>query len=639
MKKINELCKSKHKIIAIILAIASIFAGITFSSNQTNHEYSPFIMDMNLVTIKDYTVKGNEYTSETDDASLEYHVGDYYVSTIQIDLTTDYEDDVKVFVYYNTGNGYSESNSVSNVLEKGETHVEISNINNVVESIRIDIGDKEGQTFNIESITVNDLEAAELEYAKYVLLNRVTILLFIIAFWLSVVLVYYVVQYLRKKTSIQKLGTIAIIILGMFYMTALTPFSVPDELVHYVAGHQFSNVLLLDFENVNSIEERFYDFDGFTGHYNTKQSRYAVIERMIEPNTNRELIELGENSLLSYPLMYVPQALGIAIGRVLSLDMIYIFYLGRLFNLLFFALLINLALRVIPKYHSILIFIAILPMSLQQAASYSYDGFIIGITALFVSLTLRAIHRTERIERREIIELAVASCLMAPAKTVYTCLLLLLFLIPKKRFANFKKYILTIGLFFVLAVLTVLILQLSSIVKVASVGDTLNWEGGVNYSISELLRNPMQLIKILTNTFRTHANWYIDTAFGSLLSGLSLSVNVVWIKVYQVLFVLFVVNNEGEDIVRGSWSKLLIAFASVAVIGLVLLSMLVGWTSNFRPQIEGVQGRYFIPVLLPLVLSLRSKYVRLENNIHQYLLAIAIFMSYVILFDVLYLTR
>ena len=90
-----------------------------------------------------------------------------------------------------------------------------------------------------------------------------------------------------------------------------------------------------------------------------------------------------------FDYMYYLPALGITIGRVLHFGSMLTFLLGRFFNLLLYTALVGLAIKVIPKGKMILFMVAMLPMSLQQAASFSYDAMINATSILVLAFTVK----------------------------------------------------------------------------------------------------------------------------------------------------------------------------------------------------------------------------------------------------------
>ena len=77
-------------------------------------------------------------------------------------------------------------------------------------------------------------------------------------------------------------------------------------------------------------------------------------------------------------------------GRILGLSAMLTFQLGRIFNLLVFILLIRLAIGVTPYWKNLFGALGLLPITLQQAASASYDAIINGLVFLSIAKTLRS---------------------------------------------------------------------------------------------------------------------------------------------------------------------------------------------------------------------------------------------------------
>lgn len=100
------------------------------------------------------------------------------------------------------------------------------------------------------------------------------------------------------------------------------------------------------------------------------------------------------------PTLYVPQALGIAIGDAAGLPALASFYLARLINALAALALLVLAVRVLPFGRLPLLAVAALPTVAYQSASVSPDATINGlgwlVTALSLAAGYNAVGRTPR---------------------------------------------------------------------------------------------------------------------------------------------------------------------------------------------------------------------------------------------------
>ncbi len=108
-------------------------------------------------------------------------------------------------------------------------------------------------------------------------------------------------------------------------------------------------------------------------------------------------------------------------------------------------------------------------------------------------------------------------------------------------------------------------------------------------------------------TLYERINFYIKTFLGENLGALNITVREVdiWIIGILILFAPFLEKNEK---MLNKKEKLLLICINICVIILVLTGLYMGWTPVGADIIEGVQGRYFIPVLiLPLLCLINTK--------------------------------
>ena len=85
------------------------------------------------------------------------------------------------------------------------------------------------------------------------------------------------------------------------------------------------------------------------------------------------------------PVAYIPQIFGTIIARLLHFGWIPLIMMGRLFNLIFFIILIYWAIKIIPIGKMVIFSIALLPMSMELASSFSYDSVIISLCVFFTA--------------------------------------------------------------------------------------------------------------------------------------------------------------------------------------------------------------------------------------------------------------
>lgn len=93
--------------------------------------------------------------------------------------------------------------------------------------------------------------------------------------------------------------------------------------------------------------------------------------------------------VLYFPVMYVPGALGLLAGKTFGLTPLHTFYLGRLFMLLAYLLMGAAAIGLARFGNSLIFAVLTLPSAVNLASSYSQDGLIICACALAAGMLTR----------------------------------------------------------------------------------------------------------------------------------------------------------------------------------------------------------------------------------------------------------
>ena len=130
--------------------------------------------------------------------------------------------------------------------------------------------------------------------------------------------------------------------------------------------------------------------------------------------------------------LFLPQMAGVALARALGLSFYGLVLAGRLCNLLAFLALVLLALRLAPgSAKGVLAAAALLPISLQLAASFSPDAMTLGLAFCLTALCLAGYKRI--LAPWEWAGLALAAFLLIPAKIIYLPMVALCALIPARH--------------------------------------------------------------------------------------------------------------------------------------------------------------------------------------------------------------
>ena len=418
--------------------------------------------------------------------------------------------------------------------------------------------------------------------------------------------------------------------LGFLYMFTMTPMSIPDEPFHYITSLHLSSTMMSPFSD-NFTRASDFDFFHFVGHYNVPSGYLRLLSEGIQ-STYSYTIPPPDLGYHTYPVQYLPQAIGVSLARLLGLNFLGLYYFGSFFNLLFFVLCGFFAIRALEEVKLPLLIIGILPMTLHQAASFSPDAFINGASLLLIAYIIRTIYQKDDVRLRDIIIMACAAVLLAPAKTVYTFIVLLVFFALPYKYGrkNAKGYLIAFGIF-AAAVANIMLFNLFNLVSTLEHSYVESWHGGVNYNVDFIFANPWLTTWIFLNTVRVMGFNLFHGMFGNLLSGQSLALPLWYIYVF--VFILFASVFYGKkDSFVPSWPQR--AWFTVVCGGVVLASMFVmflAWTPDTHAYILGLQGRYYIPILPLAILILRNK-LKLNATLYPYvLIAAAICMHFLIL--------
>ena len=440
--------------------------------------------------------------------------------------------------------------------------------------------------------------------------------------------------------------------LGLIMMVIINPSSPPDELSHYEVVMQLVNKMLF-IEDYRTIDSVYLKYGGMYGHYNISAGYLRFLKDFGEMvNMTGVLEPLARNIDEVYFVQYIPNAIGLALGRLIGLNMITTFYLGRLTGLLFYVLCVYIAVKKIPTYKFLLGLICCLPMPIQTAMSITYDTFIMGMTILTLAFFTKWYFEDKKITIGEYIFVLAVCLLLSPAKIIYGFYSFLFFLVPADRYGGMKKKLLMVLIlcsgtayqFFKIARAPIkeLFKRLSSLANSKYVilaeeirnnineGNELIKNGGIpkpeDYSFYWVFKHPLQTLDIFYRTIRYRIKFWFYGSIGSTLSGdtLVLPLRLVHILVATVFAGAFV----KQDIVYPLPIKGVMIFICIVIGLFAMIGMFTSWTDPEQEIVEdfggiiveGIQGRYFSPILPHFFSIFANKKFSLPKKADSYVL-------------------
>ena len=143
-------------------------------------------------------------------------------------------------------------------------------------------------------------------------------------------------------------------------------------------------------------------------HPETKTTVDAILAAFSVPldRSMRQFVGF-ENTTVQTPISYLPQSLGMRLGKALDLGPLTLLYLGRGANLIASLLVILLAIRAAPVFKWVFVLIALMPMAVFEMASVSADAFTNAIALLFTAMILRLALTESDVDARALAALLV----------------------------------------------------------------------------------------------------------------------------------------------------------------------------------------------------------------------------------------
>lgn len=393
---------------------------------------------------------------------------------------------------------------------------------------------------------------------------------------------------------------------GLMLIGLTPPFQVPDEMVHFYRAYQISEggfigeqLGLSSGGSLPSSLRRTVDSLVLEGgdvrfhpdrRINRDQLR-ASLGVALAPAV-REVVEFAGGATYS-PLVYAPQVVGIALGRQLELAPILVMYLGRLFGLLGALGVTFLALRIGPVQKWAWVVVALSPMVAFLRSSLSADSMTMAVAFLAMALLSRELFEPGPIRLGRLAALTATFTALVLCKLPYGLLALGVLLIPGGRFGSrWRQTIATLAVVGA-PLCAAMVWARATAHLVYSINPGASPIAQVKYVLSA----PFKVALIWLADPIEHGAFYLRSSMG-LLGWLDTPLPdwtqaLLWCAVGVIAF-------AGAAPLNLVQRFLALGLASCGAL-LIIAALYVAWTSVGATHVEGVQGRYFLP-LLPLVL-------------------------------------
>lgn len=438
---------------------------------------------------------------------------------------------------------------------------------------------------------------------------------------------------LFRELPLEKWFLILASVFGLLYIMLIPPLAAPDDYSHFNSAYYYSNQMMGQ-DGANEEGKTYLRKEdtrmGYEARGANLEEHLAFYDNFFQKRQTDGTTTFENGPLKTPSYNYWLPAAGITLARILDLGKYPLMVFGKLFAFAGYAAACYFAIRLIPFGKLMMFIIALLPISLQQATSFSYDSVVNGLSFLLIGYTLYlAYGEKEKITWKNWLILAVLSMLLAPSKVVYVLLAFLCLLIPRKRCALKRSYYLGAGAVILGAAASLLIYQAVNIsTMVSHAGKT---DDVIYYSPSYFIAAPEKLLGMFVRTFQDYGDSYYYTMIGGNMSYLDISITWLPIIGFGFLICLGVFADMKETRFMGTLEKGWCFLISAGVIGATMLALLFDCTPQDSFLILGVQGRYFLPVLPLLALMLRNRRLVLRKNINREVLIAFVLLHMIVI--------
>ena len=295
---------------------------------------------------------------------------------------------------------------------------------------------------------------------------------------------------------------------------------------------------------------------------------------------------------------------------------------ARWCNLAFFAACVWWCMKKLPFGKMALAVIAFFPMTIQQCNSFSYDAVITSVLFLFSTYIICMTYEEKPLKGSDVVIVSILGALLVYGKSgVYLPVCLAALLIPTKKFGAVWKKFAAAGSLVAIAMLSYINRNSGTVTQVMSttaetsaVGATAGNAVAMGYTVGYFLQNPWKLIQMLANTAADKVEFYLESIVGQKMGWVEIEISRVVFVGFFILFLISMLKVRGEKQYVTSGQKWWISIVCLLSAGMILMGMLLTWTPFGYVSIEGVQGRYFTPLLLLLSLLGRNNSVLLHEN-------------------------
>lgn len=446
----------------------------------------------------------------------------------------------------------------------------------------------------------------------------------------------------KDKDKIEKMFLNFAIPIGLLFIIFMLPTYTPDACSHIWKAYEVSEGIF--FTKIDDKGESKTEVPEVISTYRENVlTKYNILNDVISMEKSYDYnntVKVDSPSKGYCFIFFIGYAIGFFIAKIIGLNIFIGLFLAKIVNFIIFLSLAYIAIKKIPFGKILLSAYFMIPMMMQQATAVTADSIMNVTILLFIAYTLNLIFKKDELTKKEKIIFLVLTIFVGISKLTYLPLIALgLILAKRRKELSIKEKIILGMLAIIICFGSTMILNLLNRGYANESAKVYLQEAGVNSSeqINAIITKPIHYIKVLFNDFFVHGEFYLYNFIGQNMGWLSIQVPSVYICFYIIILLASIFVEDNKEVFDRK-EKIFILFLTLFMYVLIITGLYIEWTGVGSNVVAGIQGRYFLPIMiLPLLCMCKKKnYIKIKNpNISIMLFATIIdllFISKVILF-------
>lgn len=615
MKKIKQILQNQKKYLRDLFVILGIIM-FAFLAEHILLQWNSF---KNEKFEQTYSLeRADEITNKWGQRTYSFNLDGRYISSAYLNFQSDTDIESEISIIYFDGYGNKEEKELTDTASHllGKSAIPVNS--------RV-------QQFNIK-ISYEDAEVCDsVQFVNQIVFHWARFLLLVFGLSLGYMFVFHGDFWGKKPEWMYAVISIA---LGtVIILSAHHSFDSWDEQIHFHTAYTDSwigNMVAYMNPAMANAEMRVPTGDTVEEEQWIGQWLNSVKDEVVLTSEKGRFIKYNERA-------YIPQIIGLGIGRKLGLSYVATVFLGKFFNLLFCTGVVACAIHYSKYGKRTLMCVGLLPTTVFLFSSFTYDAFVIALLMLGIALFVTEYLESCRINRKRVIISILAFTIGCFSKAVYIPFLALYWIFPKEKFnSKRQKYLFKIGILVLLLLMfaSFVLPLLNNVSSGANVGDYRGGDTSQTSQFSMILGYPWTYAGILLKAISTTLAAYFigpkvlaNFAYRGIYDGIGYYVVLITMLLTFVTDFGMVEKTYDEQVKRKmNIMKVWTAVLLFGTASLVWTALYLDFTPVGSMVINGVSPRYYLPMIYPLSLLFMNQKIKCSMQQENYQKFIALLM-------------